>query len=125
MPTAEPPATPTPQVEVPPQPVPESSITNWRVSDAPKGAAVGEFPSGTKKVYIVFEYAYMAGEEVEIRVYDSVGNILSEKTRTLSGDGTESISFSAGGGGLAAGRYLVNIYKNEVVIRTMIWDVAE
>jgi hypothetical protein len=125
MPTAEPTATPTPQVEVPPQPVPGSSITNCRVSDAPQGAAMGEFPSGTRKVYIVFEYAYMAGEEVEIRVYDSVGKVLFDKVRTLSGDGTESIGFSVGGGGFTAGRYLVNIYKGGGVIRTIIWNVAE
>lgn len=125
MPTAEPTATPTPQVEVPPQPVPDSSITNCRVSDAPQGVAVGEFPSGTRKVYIVFDYAYMAGEEVMIRVYDSVGNILLDKVMTLSGNDTKSISFSAGGGGLAAGRYLVSIYKNQVVIGNITWDVAE
>lgn len=125
MPTVEPTATPTPQVEVPSQPVPDSSITNCWVSDAPQGAAVVEFPSGTGKVYIVFEYAYMAGEEVEIKVYDSVGNILLYEVRTLSGHGTESIGFSVGEGGLAAGRYLVNIYKNGGVIRSIIWDVAE
>ncbi|MGA9349172.1 MAG: DUF5667 domain-containing protein [Anaerolineae bacterium] len=124
-PTAEPTATPTPQVEVPSQPVPDSSITNCRVSDAPQGAAVGEFPSGTRKVYIVFDYAYMAGEEVGIRVYDSVGKVLFDGVRTLSGDGTESIAFSAGEGGLAAGRYAVNVYHGGGVIRTIIWDVAE
>jgi hypothetical protein len=125
VPTEEPTATPTPQVEIPSQPVPDSSITNCRVSDAPKGAAVGKFPSGTRKVYIVFDYAYMAGEEVEIRVYDSVGNVLFDKVKTLSGSDTESIGFSVGGGGLAAGRYLVTIYKNQVVIGNITWDVAE
>jgi hypothetical protein len=123
MPTAEP--TATPQVEVPSQPAPDPSITNWRVSDAPGGAAVVEFPSGTGTVYIVFDYAYMAGEEVEIRVKDSVGNILLNEVRTLSGNETESISLSVGGGGLAAGRYVVNFYQDERVIRTIIWDVAE
>lgn len=125
VPTEEPAATPTPQVEVPPQPVPDPSITNCRVSDAPQGAAVGEFPSGTRKVYIVFDYAYMAGEEVMIRVYDSVGNILLDKVMTLSGNDTKSISFSAGGGGLAAGRYVVTFYQDARMIRTIIWDVAE
>ena len=84
-----------------------------------------EFPSGTKKVYIVFDYAYMAGEEVGIRVYDKVGNVLFDEVRTLSGDGTLSISLSAGEGGLAAGRYAVNVYHGGGVIRTIIWDVAE
>jgi hypothetical protein len=125
MPTPVPTATPTPQVEVPSQPVPDPSITNCRVSDAPQGAAVGQFPSGTKKVYIVFDFAYMAGEEVEIRVYDSVGKVPFSEVRTLSGDGTVSLTFSAGEGGLAAGRYAVNVYHRGGVIRTIIWDVAE
>ena len=67
----------------------------------------------------------MAGEEVEIRVYDSVGNVLFDKVRTLSGDGIVSIGFSAGGGGLAAGRYAVKVYHGGGVIGTITWDVAE
>jgi hypothetical protein len=86
---------------------------------------VSEFPAGTSTVYIVFDYAYMAGEEVEIRVYDNVGHQLFGEVRTLSGDGTVSIKFSVGGEGFAAGRYLVNIYKGGGVIKTVIWDVSE
>jgi hypothetical protein len=122
MPPAEP--TPTPQAEAVFQPVPVSMIANCRVSDAPQGEAVAEFPAGTATVHIVFDYAYMAGEEVEIRVYDSAGNVLFDELRTISGDGTVSIAFSAGEGGFAAGRYLVNIYQGGGVIRTVIWDVA-
>jgi hypothetical protein len=125
MPTAEPTATPTPEVEVPSQPVPGSSITNCRVSDAPHGAAVREFPYGTETVYIVFDFAYMAGEEVEIVVFDSVGNVLFDEVRTLSGGDTESIPFSVGEGGLAAGRYAAKVYHGGDVIKTIIWDVAE
>jgi len=119
MPPAEP--TPTPQVEVPAQPVPASLVTNCRVSDTPGGAGRTEFPAGTTTVYIVFDYAYMAGEEVGIKVYDNVGNVLHEEVRTLSGDGTVSIAFPAGG----EGRYLVNIYQGGGVIKTVIWDVVE
>ncbi|MFQ5813534.1 MAG: DUF5667 domain-containing protein, partial [Anaerolineae bacterium] len=124
MPTAEPAATPTAQVEVPFQPVPAASITNCRVSDAPQGAAVTEFPPGTETVYIVFDYAYMAGEEVEIKVKDNAGNVLFHEVRTLSGEETVSIAFSAGEGGFAAGRYFFNVYQGGGVIRTVIWDVA-
>jgi hypothetical protein len=96
------------------------------VSDAPGGGAVSQFPTGTKKVYIVFDYAYMAGEQMGIRLYNNSGNVLSEKVKTLSGDGTESIGFSAGGEGFAVGRYAVNIYDgNWRVINTAIWDIAE
>jgi hypothetical protein len=118
-------STPTAQAVAPFQPVPASLVTNCRVSDAPQGAAVATFPAGTAKVYIVFDYAYMAGEEVGIRVYDNSGHVLFEATRTLDGEGTVSISFAVGGGGFAPGRYLVNIYRAGGVIRTMIWDVAE
>jgi len=124
-PKVEPTATPTPQVEVPFQPLPASSVTNCRVSDAPQGAAVPEFPAGTGKVYIVFDYAYMAGEEVGVKVTDRAGHVLLEEVRTLSGDGTVSITFSAGGEGFTAGRYLVNIYQGGGVIKTIIWDVVE
>jgi len=124
-PKVEPTATPTPQVEVPFQPLPTSSVTNCRVSDAPQGAAVPEFPAGTGKVYIVFDYAYMAGEEVGVKVTDRAGHVLLEEVRTLSGDGTVSITFSAGGEGFTTGRYLVNIYQGGGVIKTIIWDVVE
>ena len=124
VPTATPTATPTPQGGVPPfQPVTGSVVTNCRVSDAPQGVGVSKFPAGTSTVYIVFDYAYMAGEEVEIRVYDNVGRLLFQKVRTLSGDGTVSIRLSVGEEGFAAGRYLVNFYKGGGVIKTVIWDV--
>jgi hypothetical protein len=67
----------------------------------------------------------MAGEEVWTKVYDSVGHVLFEEAWVLSGDGTVSCGFSAGEEGFAGGRYLVNIYKDRGVIRTIIWDVAE
>lgn len=124
-PTPPPPEpTATPQAEAPFQPVPASLVSNCRVSDAPQGAAVSEFPAGTGKVYIVFDYTYMAGEEVWTKVYDNNGKLLHEEARTLSGDGTESISFSVGEGGFAAGQYSVDIYHGGGVIGTIVWAVA-
>ncbi len=124
-PTAAPTATETPQAEAPFQPMPASAVSNCRVSDAPAGEEVPEFPVGTKRVYVVFDYAYMAGEEVGIKVTDNVGYILLEEVRTLSGDGTVSIPVPAGEGGFAAGPYLVNLYQGGGVIRTIIWEVTE
>jgi len=95
------------------------------VSDTPEGVAVPEFPAGTEKVYVVFDYAYMAGEEVGIKVADNIGHILLEEVWNLAGDGTESISVPAGEGGFTAGPYLVNIYQGGGVIKTITWDVAE
>ncbi len=125
MPTVEPTTAPTPQAEVPFQPLPASSVTNCRVSDAPEGAGVAEFPAGTGTIYVVFDYAYMAGEEVGIKVTDNIGHVLLEEVRTLAGDGTESIPVPAGEGGFTAGPYLVDIHQGGGVIRTIIWDVAE
>ena len=86
---------------------------------------MAEFPAGTGKVYVVFDYAYMAGEEVGIKVTDNIGHVLHEEVRTLAGDGTVSISVPAGEGGFTTGPYLVNIYQGGGVIKTIIWDVAE
>ena len=86
---------------------------------------MSEFPAGTATVYIVFDYAYMAGEEVRIKVTDNVGNVLHEEVRTLSGDDTVSIPVSGGEGGFPAGPYLVEIYQGGGVIKTISWDVTE
>jgi hypothetical protein len=124
-PTVAPTATETPQAEAPFQPMPASSVSNCRVSDAPQGEEISEFPVGTKQVYVVFDFAYMAGEEVGIKVTDNVGHVLLEEVRTLSGDGTVSIPVSAGEGGFTAGPYLVNLSQGGGVIRSVIWEVTE
>ena len=126
IPTPTPEPTPTPQAAGPSQPVAINPVvTNCRMSNAPGGAEMTRFPAGTSTVYIVFEYAYMAGEEVEIRVYDNGGRVLFQEVKTLAGSGTESISVPAGEGGFAAGRYQVNFYMGGAVIRTIVWDVGE
>ncbi len=125
-PTPEPTPTPTPQAAGPSQPVAINPVvTNCRVSNTPGGAEMTRFPAGTSTVYIVFEYAYMADEEVGVKVTDNVGNVLLEEVKTLLGSGIESIPIRAGEGGFAAGRYLVNLYRNGGVIKTIIWEVGE
>ena len=126
IPTPTPEPTPTPQAAGPSQPVALNPVvTNCRMSNAPGGAEMTRFPAGISTVYIVFEYAYMADEEVGVKVTDSVGNVLLEEVKTLLGSGTESIPIRAGEGGFAAGRYLVNLYRNGGVIKTIIWEVGE
>jgi hypothetical protein len=70
------------------------SIQNLRMSDAPDGPAWVNFPSGTSRVYVVFDYAGMQGETIRVRVSDSSGAVFFDKTNTYSGFGTVSIPVS-------------------------------
>lgn len=99
--------------------------SNIRMSDAPDGAEVTHFPSGTTVVYYIFDYTDMEGEELKVRVYDNVGNIIFEQTKTYSGSGTESIAISPSEGVFADSRYVTNLYRGEYLGKTIIWQVGE
>ena len=91
-------------------PTPVPCIKNARMSDAPYGAAVTNFPSRVGLVYAVFEYEQMQDAPIRVRVYDGVGNILFEQTKRYSGSGVESIAIASKAGVLRDGFYLTNIY---------------
>lgn len=105
--------------------------SNIRMSDAPDGAEVTHFPSGTAVVYYIFDYTDMEGEELKVRVYDNVGNIIFEQTKTYSGSGTESIAISPSEGVFADSRYVTNLYlggyteEGFALAKTIIWEVGE
>jgi hypothetical protein len=48
---------------------------------------VAEFPAGTKKVYVVFDYAYMAGEEVRVGVSEVAAMLSSMRPGPYPGMG--------------------------------------
>lgn len=109
--------------------------TNIRISDSPDGEAVIHFPSGTEVVYYIFDYTDMEGEEIKVRVYDNVGNILFEQTKAYQGAGTESIAIHPEKGAFPDSRYVTNLYlggygdvapgEGFVLAKTIIWEVGE
>lgn len=100
-------------------------IANLRMSDAPEGPSVPQFPSGTSVVYVVFDYANMQDEEVRTRVYNNVGDILFEETKKYTGSGTESVAISPPTGVFPDGAYATNLYKGKYLNSTTLWEVGE
>lgn len=86
-----------------------------------------QFSSGTTVVYVIFGYSYMQDDEVRIRVYDQVGDILFEQVEAYTGSGTESIEVSGPGEAFADGWYVTNVYSNSSLfpIETILWEVGE
>jgi len=101
-----------------------ADITNVRMTDTPGGAAVTQFASGTSVVYVVFDYSDVQNDEIRVRVYDSVDNVLFEQVKVYTGSGTESIAISPEVEAFADGRYLTNLYSGLFPIGTIIWDVT-
>jgi hypothetical protein len=106
---------------------PVPAIENIRMSDAPGGPAVINFPSRTSSVYLVFEYSQVQDTPVAVRTYDSVGNVLFEQTESYSGSGVETIGVVSRDGVFADGRYVTNVYVGPglFVAKTLMWAVGE
>jgi|GEM_PF-856739 len=104
---------------------PVGDITSGRVSDAPDGPEMIKFPTGTTTTFVLFEYAGMADEEIKVRVYDQVGNIVFEQAKNYGGSGSERVAVSSPAGVFADGRYLTNLYLGGFLARSMIWEVGE
>lgn len=103
----------------------EGKVTSAYMTDAPGGAEMTQFPSGISLLYLVVQYTDMQNEEITVRVYDPVGNLILEKVRTYTGVGTESIEIAmAGRGAFPDGRYLTNLYRGWLPFKTIIWDVT-
>lgn len=94
------------------------------MTDTPGGSAVTQFASGTSVVYVVFDYSDVQNDEIRVRVYDNVGNVLFEQVKVYTGSGTESIAISPEVEAFADGRYLTNLYSGLFPIGTIIWDVT-
>jgi len=111
----------------PPASTPVPSIGNVRMSDAPGGPAVINFPSRTSSVYLIFEYAQVQDTPIAVRTYDNVGNVLFEQTESYSGEGVESIGMVSSAGAFADGRYVTNVYVGSelFVVKTLMWAVGE
>jgi hypothetical protein len=100
--------------------------SNERMSDTHYGPPVTQFPSGTAVVYVVFDYIDMQDEEITIKVWSPIGELLFEQTRAYSGSDTESIEVLGPEGGVFPdGRYATNFYTGIFPYQTLIWDVGE
>jgi len=115
-------ATPTP---LPPAP-PAGSIVNFRMSTTDKGNPAMEFPAGTAKVYVVFNYADLTGEDLHVRVYDPTGQVLLDQKQTYKGSGTESVAVAPKTGTLPGGSYVTVLYRGpfDSPAQSLTWQVA-
>ncbi len=124
-PTATPTDTATPTATATPKEPGSLQVGNIRMSRTPYGLPAAHFPTGTTVVYVVFDYADMQNDEIRVKVYDNVGNVLFEQVEAYTGSGTESIEVLAPGGGtFPAGLYVTNLYTFVFPIKSIIWDVG-
>lgn len=112
-----PPATPAP---------PAGSIVNFRMSTTAKGGPAMEFPAGMEKVYVVFDYADLTSEDLRLRVYDPIGQVLLEQKKSYKGSGTESITVAPKTGALSGGSYVTVLYRGpfDSPAQSLTWQVA-
>ena len=100
--------------------------SNERMSDTPYGPPVTQFPSGTTVVYVVFDYADMQNEEITIKVWSPIGELLFEQTQAYSGSDAESIEVPGPeGGAFPDGWYVTNFYRGLLIFKTLLWEVGE
>jgi len=102
-----------------------ADVTDARMSDTPGGAEMTQYASGISVVYVVIDYSDMQNEEIRVRVYDNVGEVLFEGSKVYTGSGTDSVEISlAGGGAFPDGRYVTNLYSGLFLMKTIYWDVT-
>jgi hypothetical protein len=102
-----------------------SGIKNFRMSDAPDGPALTDFPSGTGTVYVIFDYLDLAEETIRVRVYNYDGIVLFDRTDTYSGSGTASIAISGYDGLLPDGPYVTTLYfASGYLSKALEWTVG-
>jgi len=100
--------------------------SNEHMSNAPYGPPTTQFPSGTSAVYVVFDYSDMHNEEITIKVWNSIAEVIFEQTQAYSDSGSESIEVPGPeGGAFPDGRYATNFYRGIFIYETLIWDVGE
>jgi hypothetical protein len=85
-----------------------------------------EFPAGTAKVYVVFNYADLTGEDLHVRVYDPTGQVLLDQKQTYKGSGTESVAVAPKTGTLPGGSYVTVLYRGpfDSPAQSLTWQVA-
>ena len=70
---------------------PVRSIQKIWMSATPNGTPLEVFPTGSKSVYVVFDYKDAADTEIQIKVYDPKGQTIYVASKKYSGAGRENI----------------------------------
>jgi len=100
--------------------------SNEHMSNTHFGPPLTQFPSGTSVVYVIFDYSDMHSEEITIKVWSPIGEVLFEQTQAYSDSGTESIEVPyPEGGAFPDGLYVTNFYRGILIYKTLLWDVGE
>ena len=100
--------------------------SNEHMSDAHYGPPATQFPSGTSAVYVVFDYSDMHNEEITIKIWNSIAEVIFEQTRAYSDSGTESIEVPGPQEGtFPDGWYVTNFYRGLFIYQTLLWEVGE
>ena len=100
--------------------------SNEHMSDTHYGPPMTQFPSGTSAVYVVFDYSDMHNEEITIKVWNSIAEVIFEQTQAYSDSGSESIEVPGPqGGAFPDGWYVTNFYRGLFIYQTLLWEVGE
>jgi hypothetical protein len=99
-------------------------ITNLRMSISPDGPPATEFIEGTRKVWAVFDYADMEGNEVGIDVLEGNEYIHQSPRVSLTGSGTKAISVTHHYvTGFPADQYRTHVVKDGYLDGVKTWSV--
>ncbi len=79
------------------------------MSDKPNGEPLSVVPSGTKTVYVVFDYKDAADAEIQVRVVNPKGETIMTETKKYSGAGRENLEVKSSDP-LGDGSYVTNVY---------------
>ncbi len=103
-------------------------ISNFRMSNEAGGAKQTKFPSGTKTVYVMFDYKDAKDMPIQVRVYDPHGQVIFQQTKTYNGAGSEPIKVQISDGvAFSDGDYVTNIFQRTELYLTesLEWTVGE
>lgn len=97
------------------------------MSDKRDGATVPVFPSGTKTVYVVFDYKDATDAEIQVRVLSPKGDTIFIETKKYQGAGRENLEMTASDP-LVDGSYVSNVYVglqgNLFLSESVEWNVG-
>lgn len=70
----------------------DNVVSNFHMSNAPDGPEMFTFPSGTRTVYVIFDYADAENMALRVKIRDGMGNPIFERAAVYNGSGQEVIA---------------------------------